>query len=399
MAKKKYRSSGLLLSRLTRFMPARSGRQFFTVFVLAVFVAFYPRPAFTGSYECSPNAYPVKNFAGHVGTVEQDARKLAEFMHGTKWESLNGSLQIDLNRLRNLPTAPPLYGNKPVAQFLQEVENDSTIFNWEDNGGRGTRSILRDVERDLRNQRTRVLQIDSSAVADMRQTIADAGKAPDVFNTALGNLATLKHLSEEIRDTYFNRAFSHLSSCLASCAGPKGYDLGAFRASFNGLYGNAPSKTFATTMQALGDARTSMENLPHALQPLISATPTDSFSTTVVGAKEAAKLKDAADQLADAQRGSWSSVGEQNKKVRRVIGMLNVSFGYQGNGGPGAVELITTSLGLTTRAQNSIDEFVQMHSQLLGELHAFLDQYNQSYQPGCRPNDMAAGSSTNLRNQ
>ena len=79
--------------------------------------------------------------------------------------------------------------------------------------------------------------------------------------------------------------------------------------------------------------------------------------------------------------------------------MLNVSFGYQGNGGPGAVELITTSLGLTTRAQNSIDEFVQMHSQLLGELHAFLDQYNQSYQPGCRPNDMAARSSTNLRNQ
>jgi hypothetical protein len=377
-------------------MPTRSARQFYTVFLLTVFAAFYPRPAFTGSFECSPGAYPVKNFARHVETVEEVARKLADFMHGPKWESLNGSLQNDLNRLRNLPTAPPLYSNKPVAQFLQEVENDSTIFNWEDNGGRGTRTILRDVERDLRNQRTRVLQIDSSAVADMRQTIADAGKAPDVFNTALGDLATLKHLSEEIRDTYFNRAFSHLSSCLASCAGPKGYDLGAFRASFSGLYGNAPSKTFVATMQALQDARTSMETLPHTLQPLISATPTDSFSTTVVGAKEAANLKSAADQLAEAQRGSWSSVGEQNGKVRRVIGMLSVSFGYQGNDGPGPVQLITTSLGLARKAQNSIDDFVQMHSKLLGELHTFLDQYKQSYQPGCRPNSTAAGSSINL---
>jgi hypothetical protein len=380
-------------------MAARSGRKFCTAFVVTVLAAFYPRPAFTGSFECSPNAYPVKNFAGHIETVEQDARKLADFMHGAEWKSLNGSLETDLNRLRNLPTAPPLYSNKPVAQFLREVENDSTIFNWEDNGGRGTRSTLRDVERDLRNQRTRVLQIDSSAVADMRQTIADAGKAPDVFNTALGDLATLKHLSEEIRDTYFNRAFSHLSSCLASCAGPKGYDLGAFRSSFTGLYGNAPSKTFVATMQALQDARTSMENLPHTLQPLISAAPTDSFSTTVVGAKEAANLKNAADQLADAQRGSWSSVGEQNGKIRRVIGMLNVSFGYQGNGGPGPVELITTSLGLATKAQNSIDDFVQMHSKLLGELHAFLDQYKQSYQPGCRPNDIAAGNSIHLRTQ
>lgn len=377
-------------------MP-RFGRQFSAAFILTVFAAFYPRAAFSGNQECSPNAYPVKNFAGHVETVEKDARKLADFMHGAEWESLNGNLQTDLNRLRNLPTAPPLYSNKPVAQFLREVENNSTIFNWE--GDRGTASVLRNVERDLRNQRTRVLQIDSSAVADMRQTIVDAGKAPAVFATALGNLARLKHLSEEIRDTYFNRAFSHLSACLASCAGPKGYDLGAFHASFTGLYGNAPSKTFVTTMQALGDARTSMENLPHALQPLISATPTDSFSTTVVGAKEAANLKNAADQLADAQRGSWSSVGEQNEKVRRVIGMLNVSFGWEGNRGSGPVELITTSLGLATKAQNSIDDFVQIHSKLLGELHEFLGQYKRSYQPGCRPNDMAAGNSINLRTQ
>jgi hypothetical protein len=142
-----------------------------------------------------------------------------------------------------------------------------------------------------------------------------------------------------------------------------------------------------------------VEDLPHTLQPLISATPTDSFSTTVVGVKEAANLKNAADQLADAQRGSWSSVGEQNGKIKRAIGMLNVSFGYQGNGGPGPVELITTSLGLATKAENSIDDFVQMHSKLLGELHAFLDQYNQSYQPGCRPNNMAASNSINLRTQ
>jgi hypothetical protein len=294
---------------------------------------------------------------------------------------------------------PPLYSNKPVAQFLQEVENDSTIFNWEDSGGRGTRSILKDVERDLRNQRTRVLQMDSSAVADMRQTIADAGKAPDVFARAMGNLAPLKNLSEEIRDTYLNRAFNHLSLCLASCAGPKGYDLGAFRVSFTGLYGNATSTTFVATAQALGDARTSVENLPHALEALISATPTDSFSTTVVGAKEAANLKIAADQLADAQRGSWSSVGEQNEKIKRAIGTLRASFGYQGNGGPGPLQLITTSLDRTTKAQTSIDDFVQMHNKLLGELHAFLDQYNQSYQPGCRPNNIAAGSSTTLRTQ
>jgi hypothetical protein len=364
--------------------------------------AFYPRPAFTGSYECSPNAYPIKNFAGHVETVEEDARKLVNFMHGAEWKSLNGSFETDLNRLRNLPTVPPLYSNRPVADFLQEVVNNSTIFNWEDNAlnhGRGTASVLREVERDLRNQRTRVLASDSAGVAAMRGTIGDAQKAPDVFATALGMLATVRNRSEDIRDTYLNRAFSHLSSCLASCAGPTGYDLGAFRASFTGLYGNATSKTFVATAQALGDARTSVEELPHALQALISATPTDSFSTTIVGAQEAANLKNAADQLADAQRGSWSSVGEQNEKIKRAIGMLRASFGYQGNGAPGPLQLITTSLDRTTKAQNSIDDFIQMHSKLLGELHAFMNHYNQSYQPGCRSNNIAAGSSTNLRAQ
>jgi hypothetical protein len=381
-------------------MLAGSGRQFCTAFILTASVVFYPRFAFPGNFECSPNAYPVKNFAGHVGTVQDNARNLANFMHGAEWRSLNENLKTDLGRLRNLPTVPPLYSDKPVAQFLQQIVNNSTIFNWHDNGGRGTASVLRDVERDLRNQRMRVLEINSSAVAAMRGTIADAGKAPDVFARAMGNLAPLKHLSEEIRDTYLNRAFSHLTSCLASCAGPKGYDLGGFRASFTGLYGNATSKTFVTTMQALGDARTSMENLPHALQALISETPTDSFSTTVVGAQEAASLKNAADLLADAQRGNWTTpVGDRNEKIRRAIGMLSVSFGYQADGRPGPLELITTSLDLATKTQSSIDDFVQVHSKLLGELQAFLDQYKRSYQPGCRPNDIAAGSSINLRTQ
>jgi hypothetical protein len=383
-------------------MLAGSRRQFCTAFILTVSVVFYPRFAFTGNFECSPNAYPVKNFAGHVGTVQDNARNLANFMHGAEWRSLNENLQTDLGRLRNLPTTPPLYSNKPVTTFLQEVVNNSTIFNWQDNAlnhGRGTASVLRDVERDLRNQRMRVLEINNSAVAAMRGTIADAQNAPDVLATALGMLTALKNRSEEIRDTYFNRAFSHLSSCLASCAGPKGYDLVAFRASFAGLYGNATSKTFVTTTQALGDARTSVEALPHALQALISETPTDSFSTTVVGAQEAANLKNAADQLADAQRGSWSSVGEQNEKIRRAIGMLSVGFGWRADGRPGPLELITTSLGLATKAQTSIDDFVQVHSKLFDQLQAFLDQYKRSYQPGCRPNDIAAGSSINLGTQ
>jgi len=188
-----------------------------------------------------------------------------------------------------------------------------------------------------------------------------------------------------------NRAFSHLSSCLASCAVPKGYDLGAFRVLFTKFYGDATSNTFVATADDLGHATTAVEDLPHAVQALISESPTDSFSTTVVGAKEAANLKNAADQLADAQRGSWTSVGEQNQKVLRVIGMLRAGVGYQGNGRPGPLQLITESLGLTTKAQNSIDDFVQIHSKLLGELHTFLDQYNRSYQPGCRPNNTAAG--------
>jgi hypothetical protein len=79
--------------------------------------------------------------------------------------------------------------------------------------------------------------------------------------------------------------------------------------------------------------------------------------------------------------------------------MLSVSFGYQADGRPGPLELITTSLDLATKTQSSIDDFVQVHSKLLGELQAFLDQYKRSYQPGCRPNDIAAGSSINLRTQ
>jgi hypothetical protein len=359
---------------------AGSARQFSTVFIFTVSVLFYPRPAFTENHECSPDVYPVKNFAGHVGTVQDNARNLANFM---------------LNLLRNLPTAPPLYSDKPVAEFLQQVVNNSTVFNWDD-----TASVLRDVERDLRNQRMRVLQINSSAVAAMRGTIADAGKAPDVYATALGMLTPLKTWSDEIRDKYFKRAFSHLSSCLASCAGPKGYDLGAFRVSFADLYGNATSKTFVTTTQALGDARISMENLPHALQALISETPTDSFNTTVLGALEAAKLKNAADQLADAQRGNWlRPVGERNQNIRQAIGMLRVGWGERVDGRPHPQVLITTSLDLATKAQSSIDDFVQVHSKLLHDLQAFLDQYKRSYQPGCRPNDIAAGSSISLRTQ
>jgi hypothetical protein len=307
-------------------------------------------------------------------------------MHGAEWKSLNGSFETDMNRLRNLPKVPPLYSNKPVADFLQEVVNNSTIFNWGD-----TASALGNVERDLRNQRTRVLGSDSAGVAAMRATIADAQKAPDVIATTLGMLSTVRGRSEEIRDTYLNRAFNHLSSCLASCAVPKGYDLGAFRVLFTKLYGDATSNTFVLTAHDLGHARTAVEDLPHAVQALISQSPTDSFSTTGVGAKEAANLKNAADQLADAQRGSWYSVGEQNQKIERVIGMLRAGLGYQGNGRPGPLQLITESLGLTTKAQNSIDDFVQIHSKLLGELHTFLDQYNRSYQPGCRPNNTAAG--------
>jgi len=125
----------------------------------------------------------MKTFAGHVETVDEDARKLANFMHGAEWKSLNASFETDLNRLRNLPALAPLCNNRPVADYVQEVVNNSTIFNWEDNAlnhGRGTASVSREVERDLRNQRTRVLASDSDRrlkvnLTDWYQTPGQSG--------------------------------------------------------------------------------------------------------------------------------------------------------------------------------------------------------------------------------
>ena len=342
-----------------------------------------------GALECSPNAFPVKNFAREVGAVQDDTRQMAALVRGPQRRILDLNLPGDLGRLREiqLQSPPRLYANKPVDTFLQELLSNSRIDVWENNifnGGRGTATIVGDVENDLKNQRTRVLNYSSRKVEMLRLTIADSEKAVGFFEASLGLLVKLQAEIDEIRDSYMRRAFTHLSSCLASCAGPKGFDLNAFRGRFSEVYTEAPDKTFDTSARQMADGRTAVENLAEELNSDISPTKTESFSTTVTDAWEVANLKMAADTLADAKRGSWTTIGSNNDKINQAIAILR--SGYQVTIRPDPLQLTASAIDRAKTAQAAIDKFLAAHTELFTGLNAFLDQYSKAYAPGCRVN-------------
>ena len=354
------------------------------VFRLLIVAALCARGGSSQNFECSPNAFPVKNFARQIGIVQEDMRELSGFIRGPQRRFLDVNLQNDLNQLNAIAATPRLYNDKPVGTFLSEILGQSTIFTWHDNGGRGTATVLGDVEKDLRNQRTLVLRRSNSRVERLRQTIADAERVSGFLESALGLLTKVRGDSDEVRETYMYRAFDHLNSCLTSCAGPKGFDLVGFRSRFTEMYTGSPSRTFASNAQELGDGRTSLEDLMKILNADISPNKTESWNTTILEAKEAADLQRAANLLAEAKTASWTTIGSNNDKINQVIGILSVQYGYQADGRPNPSELIKSTIARAQRTQAAIDGFLQAHTEMVSDLNGFLDQYGKTYERGCR---------------